>query len=97
MQTVLVNTHEIVKALISSGFTQEQAESVCHTIQSIDLSHLATKSDLAQQDVLLRQEMSELRAELRQEIAGIKVDMFKFFIPLMLAQTGLIVALLKFI
>ena len=58
-----LDTHEIVKDLKAAGFTDEQAEAVTRAVkkaQDLDLSNLATKTDLA-----------ELRAELIKWVVGV--------------------------
>jgi hypothetical protein len=50
MNVVALDTHEVVKELKAAGFTDEQAEAVTRQlrrVQDIDLSNLATKTDLA--------------------------------------------------
>jgi hypothetical protein len=45
-----LDTHELVKDLKASGFTDEQAEAVTRAVslaQDLDLSNIATKTDLA--------------------------------------------------
>lgn len=60
-----LDTHKYVKLLKEKGFTEEQAGSVIHTVQNIDLSGVATKQDL--QD--LRNEMKdEFRSQMKFQI-----------------------------
>jgi hypothetical protein len=50
MTITALDTHETVKSLTAAGFTDSQAEALTHAIrqaQDIDLSSLATKTDLA--------------------------------------------------
>jgi hypothetical protein len=45
------DTHEVVKELKAAGFTDEQAETLTRVVrnaQGVDLSNLATKTDLAE-------------------------------------------------
>jgi hypothetical protein len=51
MTVATIDTHEVVKELKAAGFTEGQAEAVTKVVreaQSIDLSNLATKVDLAE-------------------------------------------------
>jgi hypothetical protein len=51
-----LDTHELVKDLKASGFTDEQAEAVTRAVrlaQDLDLSNVATKTDLAQVELPL--------------------------------------------
>ncbi len=61
------DTHAVVKELVAAGFTGEQAEAVTRAVrqaQDIDLSNLATKTDLA-----------ELKAELKGDLSALKSDL----------------------
>ena len=49
MTAIPFDTHEFVKKLREAGFTEQQAEVLTETVraaQSVDLAHLATKTDL---------------------------------------------------
>jgi hypothetical protein len=51
-----LDTHELVKDLKASGFTDEQAEAVTRAVrlaQDLDLSNLASKTDLAELELRL--------------------------------------------
>jgi hypothetical protein len=51
-----LDAHELVKDLKASGFTDEQAEAVTRAVrlaQDLDLSNVATKTDLAQIELRL--------------------------------------------
>lgn len=51
-----LDTHELVKDLKASGFTDEQAEAVTRAlrlVRDLDLSNVATKTDLAQLELRL--------------------------------------------
>lgn len=51
-----LDTHELVKDPKASGFTDAQAEAVTHAVrlaQDLDLSNLATKTDLAELELRL--------------------------------------------
>ena len=55
-----------------AGFSREQVEALARWHEAgPDLSHLATKADLAD----LRTEMAELRGDLRREIADVKAEL----------------------
>jgi hypothetical protein len=71
-----VDTHELVKDLKASGFTDAQAEAVTRAVrQSQDFSDLATKSDLALMRSELRAEIGEVRSELRAEIGELRGEL----------------------
>lgn len=78
-----LDTHELVKDLTASGFTEAQAEAVTRAVrlaQDIDLSELATKTDLGalHGDVAaVRSDMTVLRSDmavLRSEMAALRSD-----------------------
>lgn len=51
-----LDTHELVKDLKASGFTDAQAEAVTRAVrlaQDLDLSNVATKTDLAEVELRL--------------------------------------------
>ncbi len=60
MPTVTLDTHEVVKELKATGFTDEQAEAVTRVVrraQDVDLSNLATRTDLAETTAEIRKWM----------------------------------------
>jgi hypothetical protein len=74
-----LDTHELVKDLKASGFTDAQAEAVTRAIrasQDFDLSDLAAKSDLAEVRLEIervRLEMATLEARLIKWVIGVGV------------------------
>ncbi len=46
MQTLVIDTNGIVKKLEQRGFTRTQAEGITEALKELDVSTLATKSDL---------------------------------------------------
>ena len=81
MTTITVDTHELVKQLISSyNFSEEQAEGVVHAVNSIDLSSLATKADIEGVRKEIDGAKSELRAEIREMELRLKLWMGKSLI-----------------
>jgi hypothetical protein len=89
-----LDTHEIVKDLKAAGFTDEQAEAVTRAVkqaQDIDLSNLATKTDLAE----LRTELYELRAATKTDLAELRADLIKWVVGVGFAQVAIILAVLR--
>lgn len=84
MVSITIDTYSLISGLKSRGFSEEQARGVSDAIQQIDMSNLATKGDLHLEISTLRAELSDFRAEL-----------FKWLIPLLMGQAGLIAALVK--
>jgi hypothetical protein len=46
MQTLVIDTNGIVKKLEQRGFSRTQAEGITEALKELDISMLATKSDL---------------------------------------------------
>jgi len=88
MSVTALDTHEVVKTLRAAGFSEEQAEDVTRVVrdsQNIDLSGLATKADLA-----------EAVAKMDAKLAETKVDIIKWVVGFGIAQTGFILAVVRF-
>jgi len=67
-----LDTHELVKDLKASGFTDEQAEAVTRAVRlarDFDVSKLASKTDIAD----LRREIAEVAPRLVQWVIGVGV------------------------
>jgi basic membrane lipoprotein Med (substrate-binding protein (PBP1-ABC) superfamily) len=65
-----LDTHETVNHLTAAGFTDAQAEALTAAVREaldIDLSNLATKTDIAD----VRREMAEMKAELVKWVVGV--------------------------
>ena len=105
MAITALDTHQTVKDLTAAGFTDAQAEALTQAlrhVQQIDLSELATKSDLAATRVDLHQEIADLRSEMklefanvRREMAEMKTELIKWVLGIGFAQVAAIVALLR--
>ena len=79
-----LDTHELVKDLKASGFTDAQAEAVTRAVrQSQDFSDLATKSDLA----LLRGEPRSEISEVRVDLVALELRLIKWMIGIGIAAT----------
>jgi hypothetical protein len=61
--------------------------------ESHEAAELATKGDIAE----LRHEMRESASALRQDMSDLKFELLKWIIGLAIAQTGLLIGLLKFL
>ena len=114
MAAVAFDTYKMIKRLRDAGFTDAQAEAVSGAVQegsTVDLSTLATKTDLEAVRHRLemkisetKSEIAETRAELKADnlrletkIEAAKADTLKWMFGAMVAQTALIVGLLKLI
>ncbi|MEM6906563.1 MAG: hypothetical protein AAF568_11770 [Pseudomonadota bacterium] len=100
-----------VDALKSSGISEEHARAHASALDAAMKDTVATKSDVAAVStdvVAIRSEMEQLEfrltakieaavAKLRQEMAEIKTDLERRIITLLLAQTAILVAVIKLI
>jgi len=82
MTVIAMDTFEVVKELKAAGFTEAQAEAVTRVVrnaQEIDLSTLATKTDLqlglAATKADLQLGLAETKAELQHGLAETKADL----------------------
>ena len=108
-EAIAFDTHRFVKRLTDCGFTEQQAETLADEHVALLNANLATKADVASIEEriakveasmdALRQEtradIESLRQETRAAIEASKSDLVKWLIGLLIAQGGLIVALVK--
>ena len=101
-EAIAFDTHRFVKRLTESGFTEKQAETLAEEHVALLNANLATKADIARIEAgvdALRQEtradIESLRQETRAAIETVKVDLLKWLFGALIAQGGLIVALVK--
>ena len=80
IEAVAFDTHRFVKRLTESGFTEKQAETLAEEQVAMLNANLVTKADLA---------------AVRVDLAAVKADILKWLIGALIAQGGLIVALVK--
>ena len=77
-EAIAFDTHRFVKRLTDCGFTEQQAENLAKEHVTLRNANLATKADIA---------IVEKRLE------ALKSDLVKWLIGALIAQGGLIVAL----
>ena len=108
-EAIAFDTHRFVKRLTESGFTEQQAETLAEEHVALLNANLATKTDVAaiSADIealrlATKADMAEIKAEVKTEIARveasietIKADLLKWMFGALIAQGGLIVALVK--
>jgi hypothetical protein len=81
-----VDTLKAYETLTAADMPEKQAKAMVAIVQELQearLSDVATKSDLR-----------EVEARLEAKIAGVKFDILKWIIPILLGQLGLTVAIL---
>ena len=103
-EAIAFDTHRFVKRLTGCGFTEEQAETLADEQAALLNGNLATRGDIARIEAeieALRQEtragIEALRQETRATIESAKSDLLKWLFGALIAQGGLIVALVKLI
>ncbi len=104
-EAIAFDTHRFVKRLTESGFTERQAETLAEEHVALLNANLATKADIAaiHADIArveagveaLRQATRADIAKVEAKIESVKVDLLKWMFGALIAQGGLIVALVK--
>ena len=79
-EAIAFDSHRFVKNLTASGFTEKQAEALANEQVQLLNGNLATKADIL---------------ALKADIEKVKSDLLKWMMMAMIAQGGLIVALVK--
>jgi len=80
IEAIAFDTHRFVKRLTESGFTERQAETLAEEHVALLNANLATKTDIA---------------EVKAKVEAVKDDLLKWLFGALIAQGGLIVALVK--
>lgn len=88
---IAFDTYKFVKHLTEKGFTEEQAEALADEQVNLLNSNLATKADI----VIVQRDIEALRQETKANMEALKVDLLKWIFGALIAQGGLIVALVK--
>ncbi len=84
--------------MTETGFTEAQAEALADEQVNLLNSNLATKQDILvlKKDILAtKQDILALKADLERRMAEDKADLLKWMIGALVAQGGVIVALIK--
>lgn len=91
MTTLVFDTHAFIKRLRGAGFTEEQAEIFADEHRKLIEDRLATKQDIKELDIRLKE--TETRLETR--LMELKVELIKWMIGLLFVQAGFIIAMVK--
>ena len=97
-EAIAFDTHRFVKRLTDCGFSEQQAETLADEHVALLNANLATKADITRVEARIAQVeagMDALRQETKAAIEASKSDFMKWLIGLLIAQGGLIVALVK--
>ncbi len=97
-EAIAFDTHRFVKRLTESGFTERQAETLAEEHVALLNANLATKADVARIEAgidALRQETLAGIAKIDARIEAVKADLLKWLFGALIAQGGLVVALVK--
>lgn len=100
MTTITFDTHEFFNELKSAGFSEQQAEVITKLQKAAVASTLEqSRIDYDLDNLVTNQTMNtqfrELELRLDAKISDIKYDMVKWIAGMMLAQAGVIAALVK--
>ena len=108
-EAIAFDTHRFVKRLTGCGFTEQQAEVLADEQVALLNANLATKVDLAevkaavQKDIAaIQRDIAAFKAAVQEDIAAVKTDvatvkaeLLKWMIGALIAQGGVVVALVK--
>lgn len=102
-KTIMLDTLTVARTLTDAGFEPRQADALTAAIrQAAEAGDHASRTDLAELRAESRSDFTEFRAEVRSEIAEFRTDLAGRdsrltwrFAGAMLAQTGLIAALIR--
>ncbi|MBF0237544.1 MAG: DUF1640 domain-containing protein [SAR324 cluster bacterium] len=99
---LVFDTLSFYHRLEKSGFTKDQAEIVTELVRETQEKsfeslgeNLATKQELQQTEHRLELRIEQTKQELQNEIHQTKFDLIKWMVTLLLAQTGILAALVK--
>jgi Protein of unknown function (DUF1640) len=106
MTSLAFDTHASVKKLKEAGFTEQQAEAQVQVFSEIIESNLATKQDLKEVEIALKQDSASLKRDIELLCAENKCDLAEtkgeiirwmagFIIGAVVAMTGIFATILK--
>lgn len=92
MTTITFDTHQFIRTLQDAGFEQPQAEAVASAFKAASSqAEIATKQDIE----IVRRDIRESELRLEAKISDIKYDLIKWIAGMLLAQVGIVAALVK--
>ena len=100
--SIVFDTHRFIKRLVETGMDERTAEVLADEQVSLLNSNLATKFQLAEVDFGLAEvearlsaRITEVEAGLLKKLAEPETRLLKWMVGLLVAQTGLVVTLIK--
>ena len=97
MTTLAFDTHAAVKALRDAGFEEAQAEAVVTTVGDAMTGNVATKADITDLRAEMKAEIAGLRAETADQFSILYRHLWTMAIGIVGFTAGLTVALVKVI
>ena len=104
-EAIAFDSHRFVKRLTENGFTEAQAEVLADEQITLLNANLATRqniadvqkemTDIRKEIIDIRKDIEVLRQETRADIERLKSDLLKWMFGALIAQGGLVVALIK--
>jgi hypothetical protein len=98
-QVIPFDTHAAVKKLVAKGFTEAQAEAQTDLIKDLLEDRLVTKQyldvKLAEVELKLAELELKIKAEIKISASENKAEILKWMVGFLLAQAGIIAALVK--
>lgn len=92
MSTITFDTYQFIKTLQDAGFERPQAEAVASAFKDASSqAEIATQNDIE----LVRRDIRESELRLEAKISDIKYDLIKWIAGMLLAQIGIVAALVK--
>ena len=92
---IVFDSHQFVRNLTASGFTERQAEALANEQVQLLNGNLATKTDLASVQTNLEAKLAGVKADLEVKIANVQANLLKWMFAALIAQTGVVVTLIK--
>jgi len=92
---IVFDSHQFVRNLTASGFTERQAEALANEQVQLLNGNLATKADLASVQTNLEAKLAGVKADLEVKIANVQANLLKWMFAALIAQTGVVVTLIK--
>lgn len=101
-EAIHFDTHKFVKRMTETGMSEATAEALTDEQLRLIQGELATKTDLAALQAATKADIEALRLATQADIAGVrleiektKADLIRWMAGLLIAQGGVIIAMLR--